>query len=47
MTTIIVVAALSFVGGMLVAGAALLAFAAWATKDIQQIDREYHERSKE
>jgi hypothetical protein len=47
MTTIIVVAALSFVGGMLVAGAALLAFAAWATKDIQPIDREYHERSKE
>jgi hypothetical protein len=47
MTTIILVAALSFVGGVLAAGAALLAFVVWATKDTQQIDREYRERKKE
>jgi uncharacterized protein YeaO (DUF488 family) len=37
----ILIAALSFVAGAITGGVALLAFAAWATKDFEKMDREY------
>jgi hypothetical protein len=39
--TAILIAALSFVVGAITGGVALLVFAAWATRDIEEIEREY------
>jgi hypothetical protein len=39
--TSILIAALSFVVGAITGGVALLVLAAWATRDIEKIEREY------
>ena len=42
MTTLLI-AILCFVGGVLTTGAALLAFTAWATRDLRELERKCYE----
>jgi hypothetical protein len=46
MTTLLI-ASLGFLGGVLTTGVALLAFTAWATRDLNELERTFYEAEVE